>query len=819
MRKLLVLDIDYIVENNRPLIRLFCTDGKECVLILDSRFEPYFYLKPKEEELENFIKKIRNYDFGDIKIKKIKIVEKEFFDERVKLIKIFTENPRNIPNIRNIVKEWEEVEDEYEYTIPFPYRYILDKKIEPMNWIEVKGKEEKSAVYRVDSIILAERVKPTTHDKDVNLKIMAFDLELTEEENEEKIIMISIVDSMGLERVLTTYKWEGIPDYVEVLENEKKMIERFIEIVKERNPNFIVGYNSDSFDFPKLRARAEKLRITLRLGSDNTSVKFVRRGRISSAKIVGRVHVDLYDFVNHILSPSMKTEVLTLDAVAQELIGIGKKKVKWKDIKDSWKKKKDLERIVEYALRDAELTLKLSYHLLPQIFSISRLTGLLPFDSARYTYSQLVENYLVKKAVETNVLVPNRPKYDEIQRRKTRSAYKGAIVIEPKKGIHSNILVFDFASLYPTIIVTHNISPETLNCEHEECKKNRVPELNYHFCTKKKGFIPTHLEELIKKRKEIKKLMKEVKKDSNEYKKLSSMSFSVKTVSNAMYGYGGYFGARWYSTEYASATASWGRFYIRKIIEMAKNNEFEILYGDTDSVFLTFNGEKKILIKKAEEFVKNVNKKLPGIIELEFRGLYEGGIFVARKGKERAAKKRYALIDYDGKLEIRGFEVRRADWCPLAKNIQEQVLRAIMKEKSPEKATKLVREIIKKIKNGKVSIEDLVIYTQLTMSLSQYRQIGPHVKVARKMKERGRPVGEGMIIEYVITKGSGSISDRAEPVEDVKEGEYDPDYYINHQIIPAAMRVLQALDISEDQILSGKIQAKLGKWFEEQKRG
>jgi DNA polymerase I len=150
----------------------------------------------------------------------------------------------------------------------------------------------------------------------------------------------------------------------------------------------------------------------------------------------------------------------------------------------------------------------------------------------------------------------------------------------------------------------------------------------------------------------------------------------------------------------------------------------------------------------------------------------------------------------------------------LAKEIQHEVLRIILQDKDPEKATKLVRDTIKRLKTGKATLEELIIYTQLTKPLSKYKQIGPHVKVAKKMKKRGRPVKEGMIIEYIITKKGKSISDRAEPLEDVKQGEYDPEYYINHQILPAAMRVLQALEITGQQVLSGKIQAKLGEWFE-----
>jgi len=220
-------------------------------------------------------------------------------------------------------------------------------------------------------------------------------------------------------------------------------------------------------------------------------------------------------------------------------------------------------------------------------------------------------------------------------------------------------------------------------------------------------------------------------------------------------------------------------------------------------------------MKRTEKILKKINNKFPGIIQLEFRGIYEGGIFVTVKGVKRGAKKRYALIDKQGNLEIRGFETVRRDWCDLAKDIQHEVLRIILQDKDPEKATKLVRDTIKRLQNKKATLEELTIYTQLVKPLSAYEAIGPHVKVARKMKDRGRPVGEGMIIEYIITKRSGSISDRAEPVEDVKEGEYDPDYYINHQVLPAAMRVLSALGITEQQVLLGKIQAKLGKWFKE----
>ncbi|MEM7825694.1 MAG: DNA-directed DNA polymerase [Candidatus Aenigmatarchaeota archaeon] len=817
--KLLLIDADYILKENRGVIRLFCKNEEgKIVLVEDQSFEPYFYAMPKDGEIDRLKKRLEEIKKEKIgSILKTEIIEKFWEGEKRKLIKIVIDNPRKIPDIRNEIKEWKEVEETYEYDIPFYKRYIIDKQIEPMNWILVEGEELKEKTgYQVEKIVNASFVKPIELKKDIEFKLMAFDTEWVEEDNKNKLIMISLVCSDESKKVLTCHEWKEKPSYVEVLKNEKEMIERFLEIVKEKDPDFLVGYNSDGFDLPKLRDKASEFKIQLKLGRENSPIHVVRRGRISSAKTKGRIHIDLFNFISHILSPSMKSEVLTLDEVAQELLGIGKKKMEYKEMVEIWKKKEQLERLAEYSLWDSELTLRLSHLILPQIFALSKLTGQLPFDASRYTYSQLVEGFFMRRAFLNNILIPNRPKTEEIERRRLVPAYKGAIVIEPKKGIRSNILVFDFHSLYPTIIVTHNISPETFNCGHKECKeKNKVPETKWHFCLKSKGFIPKNLEDIIKSRKKIKEEMKKVSKETEEWKKLDNMQYALKIIANATYGYLGFFSARWYKRECGASAAAFGRYYIGKVIEKAKEKGFEIIYGDTDSLMVKISEEiePEKLRKIGKEFEEKVNKELPGIIELEFRDLYEGGIFTARRTEEVGAKKRYALIDYKNNLEVRGFETVRRDWCNLSKKIQREVLITILRDKNPEKAVQLVRETIKKIKEGEVSLDDLVIYEQITRPLSQYEQIGPHVKAAQKARIRGRVIGEGMVIGFVIVKGKGSIADRAEPVEDVKPNEYDPEYYIYHQILPASMRVLKALGYTEQEILSGKEQKGLEKFL------
>ncbi|MBS3055658.1 MAG: ribonuclease H-like domain-containing protein [Candidatus Aenigmarchaeota archaeon] len=817
MREELVLfDADYELDENKGVILLYCRDSKgKSVLVKDKNFNTYFYVLPKTGRIDEVKKKIHEIDEKKTgtRILGVEVFEMNWLNKNEKVLKVVIENPRRIHDVRDAVKHWKEIDDTFEYDITYYKRYLIDKRLEPMGWLEVNGEVSKDkGKFKVDYVIKATSVKFLGTKKAFDTRVAAFDTEWIEERNESKLIMLSLSTSDGLKKVITTYDWENKPPYVESVKDEKGIIERFLELVEKEDPDIIVGYNSDGFDFPELRDKASEFKLQMRIGRDDSQIFVVRRGRISSAKSKGRIHIDLFGFIKHILGPSMKSEVFSLDEVAQELLGAGKKDMTYKEMVEIWSKKKELERLAEYNMWDSELTLRLAQHVLPQIIAISRLTGQLPFDAGRYTYSQLVEGFYMRKASEDKVLVPNRPITEEIEARKEEPAYKGAIVIEPKKGIHSDILVFDFRSLYPTIIVTHNIDPWTYN--FKPCKKKeQIPQSDSYFCADSKGFIPKHLEEIIERRRQIKAMMNKEKKESGQHKLYENEQYALKILANATYGYLGYFGAKWYKREAGAAAASWGRHYIGLVVEEAKKFGFEVIYGDTDSLMVSLGKTStEKLENMGSKFEATINKKLPGIIELEFRAVYEGGIFVARQKGEVGAKKRYALLDHKGGLEIRGFETVRRDWCQLSKDIQREVLTVVLKEKDPVKAVTLVRETIKKVKEGKVPLDQLIILEQITRPISQYEQMGPHVRAAMKSIERGRPVGEGNLIAFIIVKGRGSISERAEPVEDVKQNQYDPDYYVEHQILPASMRVLKGLGYTEEEVQGGKIQKRLEAW-------
>jgi DNA polymerase I len=213
---------------------------------------------------------------------------------------------------------------------------------------------------------------------------------------------------------------------------------------------------------------------------------------------------------------------------------------------------------------------------------------------------------------------------------------------------------------------------------------------------------------------------------------------------------------------------------------------------------------KEEILKKVDEFLGDVNKNLPEGMELEYEGFYERGFFVT--------KKRYALIE-NNNIVVKGLELVRRDWAPVAKKTQERVLRAILEDASPKKAANIVKSVIDEIKNGNIALEDLVIHTQLTKNPDQYVQRAPHVMAARKAIERGRKVGPGSIIRYVVVKGRKSISQRAEPIEDVDVSNYDPSYYIENQVLPAVSRIINSIGYSEEEIMQKEKQSSLDAFF------
>jgi DNA polymerase I/DNA polymerase-2 len=497
----------------------------------------------------------------------------------------------------------------------------------------------------------------------------------------------------------------------------------------------------------------------------------------------------------------MRSETLSLNEVAKEFLG---------DIKKSFEIKhsseldgKDWEEYFEYNLHDSVLTLGLFEKLWPDLLEFTRVMQEPIFDVSRNGMSNNVQDYIIHNLDKFNEIPEKRPTHNEIRERRSRKKYEGAFVFEPVPGLYENIVMFDFTSSYGSVIVTYNLSKSTYLTKPEK-DSNNIESLGKRvYFSKKSGFFPEMLKEIIKKRKQYKE---ELKQKPDVIKKARSNAF--KLLANASYGYQGFFGARYYCQEAAAATAAFAKRSIKDAIEKIDKAGYKVIYSDTDSICFLLQGKTK---KQTLELLKKLNSQLPGIMELELEEFFKRGIWVTTRAGTVGAKKKYALISEDKKLKIRGFETVRRDWCKLSRNLQSQIIKMILEDGNEKRALEYVKEIIKKIKNREIKKQDLIIKTQLKKPISEYKTISPHVIAAKKMNEKKTLVSQGNLIEYYIaeTKSKKKLIREKVKLPDEK-GEYNIQYYLEHQIIPAIENIFQVFNIDIKEIIDGKKQTRLG---------
>lgn len=805
------LDVSYKVEDNIPVVYLFGrTSDNQQICVLDDSFRPYFWVIPKKDaDVKSKIRRLFvERDNEKYEVIGVDEVRKRFNEQEVMALKVTVNLPKGVPAVKEILQGWEDIQSVNEYDILFARRYLIDKKIAPLTAVKVVGEpvQKKLRVPAIKAVL----VEQLNEDIIPAPKALAVDIETYSPNgkigNPDKnpIIMLGVYGN-NFKRVITWKKFNVTEDYVEFVNSEADLLERFKELLDEYRPDFITGYFSDGFDFPFIATRARKYKVKLDVGLDYSDLKFSGRSTVVS-EIKGIPHIDILKFVKRAVRKTLETDVYTLDAVASEILGEKKLKVDMDAFAAAWDSAHDsLNDYCRYNLHDAHLTYRLFENLWPNMVELVKVVGLPVYDVIRMSFSQLVEWYIIKKAGELNVIAPNKPGYTE-QKARMMKRIKGAFVFQPTPGLYKNLVVCDYRSLYPTIIASHNISPDTLHCSCCEGHKPVPFEgRELWFCQKKKGLVSSVIEELITRRARIKEMLK---KSFNPL--LYARSWALKDMANSMYGYLGFAMARWYCHDCAEATTAYARHYIKNVISQSELFGFKVLYGDTDSVFLLL-GDKTV--DDAKKFVEKVNLELPGLMELEFEGFFPSGIFVAVKGAESGAKKKYALIDEKENIKITGFETVRRNWSPIAKDVQRIVLQIILKENNPQKAADYVRSVVKDLKSHRVPVERMVIHTVLSKDIDDYETIGPHVAAAQKMKSKGIDVGPGSRIQFVVTKGLGKIRDKVSLPDEVGNDDYDSEYYVEHQILPGVERIFDALGFSSEDLAEESSQSTLGTFY------
>ncbi len=781
-----LLDITYEVEASEPVLIMWgrTEDGKRIVLRYRG-FYPYFYAVPEEGyTVEDIRRDAVRLSRPGSPIMRVEEVRKKLIGRPLVAARITTRIPAKVREYREAFLRLDSVREVLEADIRFSMRFLIDNNIYPMRWYRVDARKRSgTGPYRVDAVYEAHGAPieelPEYADKDPleGLRLMAFDIEVytkqgSPDPRKDPVIIIGYSTDQNPEPQLLVM--EGKIDTDVIL--------GFVKAIREYDPDIIVGYNQNSFDWPYLVDRSKVLGIALDVGRKKGGVP--QTSVYGHVSVPGRLNVDLYDFAKEI----HEIKVKTLEEVADYLNVMPKDKrvlLEWWEIPEYWDDPEKRPILLQYARDDVAATYGLAGKFLPFGAQMSQVSGL-PMDQVMAaSVGFRLEWRLIREAFKRDELAPNRVERGE-------ESYTGAIVLKPKKGVHEDIAVLDFASMYPNIMVKYNVGPDTLVLPGEDVPDDEVyiaPVVGHRFRKRPDGFFKLTIKKFLDIRKRIKEEMKKYPEDHPYYRLLDERQKAVKVLANATYGYMGWPHARWYCRACAESVTAWGREIIMAAIRKARSLGLEVIYGDTDSLFVKYDPEK------VEELIRFVEEELG--FEIKIEKIYKKVFFTE-------AKKRYIGLTREGKIDVVGFEAVRGDWSELAKEIQLKVAEIILRTGDVNKAVEYVREVIEKLKRGEFDLRKLIIWKTLTKRPDEYVAEQPHVYAAKLMEKAGIKVKPGMKIGYVIVKGSGNLSRRARPYFMVSKDEIDVNYYIERQIIPAAMRILAYFGVKEVDLLSGK---------------
>jgi len=831
--------VSAIYDNSSKSALLKFYEPKSQKLILwkdETGHKPYCYSRLSPDELD-FLQE--RDDVIEIKtVQKYDLMK----DENSSMSKITVEDPLAIggttgdKSIRNIIETWESDIKYYENylydrkLIVGKYYEVVDGNIRPHD-LEISDEVKialKSLLWdKVDSesMVDAEEFKRyITEWADLlnqpipKIKRLSLDIEVEAEIGripdpkiaEKKVTAIGLKGSNGFDQIFVL-RTEGTEEGTNELEpnvkitfydadKEKEMIQDAFGIVKEFP--FVVTYNGDEFDLPYLYNRAERLGIK---NSDNPF--YMMR---DSATLKSGVHLDLYRTLSNrsfqIYAFSQKYTDFSLNSVSKALLG--KEKIDYGLEFDQL----SLYQTANYCYNDALLTYELTSFnkdLLMDLLVIIARIGRMPIDDiARIGVSQWIRSLLYYEHRRRNCLIPKR---EELERRSEGvmsdavikdKKYRGGLVVEPKEGIHFDVVVMDFASLYPSIIKVRNLSYETVRCVHEECKKNTIPQTNHWTCTKKNGLTSMIIGSLRDLRVNYyKSLSKKPTLTDDQRQQYTVVSQALKVILNASYGVMGAEIFPLYFLPVAEATTAIGRYTILETISNCEKNGIKVLYGDTDSLFIKKPSDEQIhkVIEQA--------KKDHGV-DLEIDKVYRYCVLSNRK-------KNYLGVTKDGKVDVKGLTGKKSHTPPFIKKLFYELLDVLSKVQTVEDFVKAKKDISEKIATcgrrveaKEIPLEDLTFNVMLSKAPSEYvKTIPQHIRAAKQL-ETIREVKRGDKISFVKILNKPGVK----PVEMAKKEEIDSKKYM--EFMEATLeQITSSMDLDFDVILGKPKQTGMDQFF------
>jgi len=908
-------DVDYYTSKGASellqtaIVRLFgVTENQNSVLVHVHDFVSYFWiecpaeLNPSPDNLEQLkaalnarCQTISNVN-NKYAIVKIECAIKENIrsfkkngDSRTPHLKIFTRRPNYVASLRRFFEKGICVDNisfstlTFESNMPFALRFMIDTKMGGMSWLRLEP--GKFTIRSVDQQASTSQIEVDCKYEDIislpsegewskiaPLRILSFDIECSSKQGfpqAEKHPVIQIANVCKIQtqeqpfirNIFTLNSCSNIVGAeIRSHQNEAEMLKDWQEFIAAIDPDIITGYNIISFDLSYILDRAKALqipgfgkfgRIIGNLSKVKSAVyqsKAMGLRETKDINIDGRIQLDML-MIMHV---EHKLSSYSLNNVSYHFLKEQKEDVHPSIIHDLQNGNPDTRRrLAVYCLKDAELPLRLMDKLMSlyNYTEMARVTGV-PIRFLFIKGQQIkVASQLYRKAMQIDMLIPCE------SRSKSDGKFEGADVLDPATGFYKDpIVTLDFASLYPSIMMAHNICYTTL------IKKNiaeklltedmyaKSPHGDYFVKPHvKKGLLPLILEELLAARKKAKDDLK-VEKDPFKRAVLDGRQLALKISANSVYGFTGAQNGQLPCLEISSSVTAYGRTMINKTKELVEAHysqangypvDAKVIYGDTDSVMIRFGVDT---LEKAMELGREASQFVTGQfikpIKLEFEKVYFPFLLI---NKKRYAGLYWTKLDTWDKLDKKGIESVRRDNCMLVRRLIDTVLDKILIEKNVNDAVEYVKETISDLLQNKIDLSLLVITKSISKKIGEqendgkddkkdtkgkqgnkfgkenpkqssnvYKSKSAHVELAQKMQNRegGSAPTVGDRIAYVMVKGargSRNYENSEDPIY-VLENDLpiDFDYYLERQIKKPVIRIFEAILPNPNSLFIGK---------------
>ena len=828
----------YDGQARKALIKLYePTTGRIYFWLDNTGHQPYCLTNLSEIELEKLEGVTKHPGFD-----RFEIVEKldPLQDKTVKVTKIVTKDPLAIGGrptgcIRDIIPEdFPKVSETpvtpenikvWEANIKYYESYIYDAKLLPGMIYEVKnGNLTQKTLENTEKAVkqIRDTFKDATNEEldyieewarlleypAPKFRRVAIDIEVLApiptrvpdpREAVYPVICVSLYASDGLKKALILKRegaregTEHLPADVETeyFDTEEKLVRAVFDALWKYP--FVLTFNGDDFDLHYLANRARD-----HLGFKQGEIP-IEVGKRSCLLSYG-VHIDLYKFFFNrsiqIYAFNNRYRDVTLNDIGRALIKLEKIPLA--------KRLGELTytELARYCFRDAEITFKLTSFedelVMKLILVLARISCMPMEDVSRQGVSRWIRNFLQREHRHRNMLIPNPQDILAVKGKTSTKAiikgkkYKGAIVVEPVPGVHFNVAVMDFPSLYPSIIKVWNLGYQSILCQHPECRNNLVPDTSSWVCTKKRALESLLIGSLRDLRVQWYKLKS---KDKTLPADLRSwydvVQGALKVILNASYGVFGAESFDLYCPPVAEATAAIGRHSITQILNKAERLNIQVLYGDTDSLFLK-NPSKQ----QTEELAHWTEHELK--MGLDVDKVYRYAVFSSRK-------KNYLGVLEDGTVDVKGLTGKKRHIPVFIKKAFDRMKARLATTRSPagfESAKKDIGEIVRdcymQLKRREwESMSDLAFNVVLGEEIDHYTKTTPqHVKAAKILKENGAELRAGDLISFVkVTK-----EPHVKPVEFATKNEVDVDKYVAY-LHSTFDQVLDALGLDFDEII------------------